>query len=278
MPRRETEFAPAKVNLTLHVTGRRSDGFHLLDSLVNFPRIGDLVEAEVAGDLSLGIDGPYAEGLDLADNLVLAAARLIRPEGRGALIRLTKSLPVASGIGGGSSDAAATLRLLARLWSEALPPMEAVLELGADVPVCLSGRPMRVCGIGEMLTPVGLPPFWLVLCNPGVPLATASVFRALASSENAPMQNCDFQQDFKSFCDFLRSQRNDLEAPAIALAPVVAEVLAALSGLPGCRLARMSGSGATCFGLFSDEAEARDAARALGRAQPDWWVVAAPSG
>lgn len=276
MPPPETEFAPAKVNMTLHVTGRRSDGYHLLDSLVVFPRVGDQVAAEASPDLSLAIDGPFGQELDPPGNLVLAAARLIRRDGLGARLRLTKTLPVASGIGGGSSDAAAALRLLARLWSIALPPADAVLALGADVPVCLAARPARMSGIGEVLAPVDLPSFWLVLCNPGVPLATAPVFRALIGAENPPMTPGESWRDLADFCRFLRDSRNDLEPPAIALAPVIAEVLAALSRCPGCRLARMSGSGATCFGVFDSAADAQEAARALGRAAPGWWVAAAP--
>ena len=188
MPGPAAELAPAKVNLALHVTGRRPDGLHLLDSLVVFPRLGDLVEAEPAADLSLAIDGPFARDLSAgADNLVLRAALLLGRRGRGAALRLTKSLPVASGIGGGSADAAATLRLLARLWQAPLPAPEAVLALGADLPVCLAGRPCRMSGIGERLAPLALPPFWLVLANPGVPLATAAVFAGLASRSNPPL-------------------------------------------------------------------------------------------
>jgi 4-diphosphocytidyl-2-C-methyl-D-erythritol kinase len=276
MPLADTEFAPAKVNLTLHVTGRRSDGYHLLDSLVVFPRIGDQVAAQAAPDLGLAIDGPFGQELDPPGTLVRAGARLNRREGSGARLRLTKTRPVARGIGGGSSDAAATLRMLARLWSVALPPADAVLGLGADVPVCLAARPARMSGIGEVLAPVELPSFWLVLCNPGVPLATAPVFRALKCAENPPMTPGESWRDLADFCHFLRDSRNDLEAPAIALAPVIAEVLAALARCPGCRLARMSGSGATCFGVFGSAAAAQEAARALGRAAPGWWVAAAP--
>ena len=278
MPRREREFAPAKVNLTLHVTGRRPDGYHLLDSLVVFPAVGDRLEAVEARDLTLEIDGPFAGALEPASNLVLAAARLLRPAGRGAAIRLTKALPVAGGIGGGSSDAAAALRLLARLWSVPLPPVEALLALGADLPVCLAARPMRMAGIGEALVPVGMPRFWLVLANPGVPLSTGAVFEALAQRAGPPMPPLDGFDGFEGLCAYLRGQRNDLEPPAVALAPAVAEVLAALAGSPGCPLARMSGSGATCFGIFADEGTARAAADALGRAAPGWWVAAAPVG
>ena len=274
----DAELAPAKVNLALHVTGRRSDGYHLLDSLVVFPALGDLVEAEPAAGLSLTLDGPFARDLGAGpDNLVLRAARLIRPEGQGAAIRLVKSLPVASGIGGGSSDAAAALRLLARLWKVPIPPVELLTALGADVPVCLRTMPQRLQGIGERLTPVRLPPFWVVLANPGFPLSTPEVFAGLAHRHNPPLP--DLPARFASpdaLFAWLRRSRNDLEAPAIALQPAIGRVLDALSAQRGCRLARMSGSGATCFGAFAGAEEALAAANSLRSAEAGWWVVAGP--
>jgi 4-diphosphocytidyl-2-C-methyl-D-erythritol kinase len=270
------ETAPAKVNLALHVTGRRADGYHLLDSLVVFPRLGDRLEAEPARGLSLTLDGPFAIGLGAGDdNLVLRAAELLQPQGRGAALRLTKELPVAAGIGGGSADAAAALRLLARLWSVPLPPRAAVLALGADVPVCLAGRPARMSGIGEHLAPLRLPPFWIVLANPGLPLPTGAVFAGLARTDNPPLPNPPAFADSGALVAWLAATRNDLEPPARALAPPVAVVLAALAAQPGCALARMSGSGATCFGLFAHAAPAREAAAAIARAEPAWWVAAA---
>jgi 4-diphosphocytidyl-2-C-methyl-D-erythritol kinase len=276
----EAELAPAKVNLALHVTGRRPDGYHLLDSLVAFPAIGDRVEAEPAAGLSLTLDGPFARDLGTGpDNLVLRAAQMIRPAGQGAAIRLVKSLPVASGIGGGSSDAAAALRLLARLWKVPLPPAEQLARLGADVPVCLRTMPQRMQGIGERLTPVELPPFWIVLANPGFPVATAAVFAGLARRDNTPLP--DLPDRFASpeaLFAWLGRSRNDLEVPAIALQPSIARVLAALAAQTGCRLARMSGSGATCFGAFAGETMAVAAASALRRGEPGWWVTAAAVG
>jgi 4-diphosphocytidyl-2-C-methyl-D-erythritol kinase len=272
-----SEPAPAKVNLCLHVTGRRSDGYHLLDSLVAFPRIGDLVEAEASRTLSLSVRGPFGHELSVSrDNSVLAAAEALRPAGAGAALRLTKRLPVASGIGGGSADAAATLRLLARMWD--VPPLDdaAVLGLGADVPVCLAGRPCRMTGIGERLAPVALPPFWLVLVNPGQKVSTASVFDRLATRENPGLPEIAGFRRVEDLTGFLRTQRNDLEAPAVEAAPVIADVLSALRSRPGCGLARMSGSGATCFGLFGTEAEATKAAEAVRRSEPVWWIAAAP--
>lgn len=272
-----TELAPAKVNLALHVTGRRPDGYHLLDSLVVFPALGDRLEAEPGSGLSLTIDGPFGSDLDAGPaNLVPRAAALLRT-GQGAALRLTKQLPVASGIGGGSADAAATLRLLSRLWSCPLPSAEAVLALGADVPVCLAGRACRMQGIGETLTPLALPRFWIVLANPGVPVSTGAVFSGLAYRDNPPLEPAAAFADAPALFDWLARQRNDLEPPAVAHVPAIGATLAALRAQPACRLARMSGSGATCFGLFAGEAPALAAADALCRAQPGWWVRAALS-
>jgi 4-diphosphocytidyl-2-C-methyl-D-erythritol kinase len=275
-----SEFAPAKVNLYLHVTGRRADGYHLLDSLAVFPAVGDRLFAAPADALSLSVEGRF--GADLAgeaDNLVLRAARALggTPGGwtKGARIRLEKHLPVASGIGGGSADAAAALRLLCRLWGRpaAAPPValaSIALELGADVPVCLANRPARMGGVGEALTTApGLPPCGMVLINPGVSLATAAVFRARAGGFSAPAELPAFWPDAAAMVGDLARLRNDLEPPAIALCPVIGVVLAALADVPGCLLARMSGSGATCFGLFPDAATAEAAACALAR--PGWW-------
>ncbi len=264
------ERAFAKVNLTLHVTGRRADGYHLLDSLVVFADLGDVVSA--AGTRPLTIAGPFAEGLDEGpDNLVLRAARLfgtdIPP------LRLEKNLPVAAGLGGGSAAAAATLRLLARLQHRPIP-VERAIELGADVPVCLTSAPQRMQGIGEVLASVtGVPEFWLVLVNPGIAVKTENIFATLKTRNNAAMD--PFEWDgLAGFAGFLRRQRNDLQETAIGIASVVGEVLATLAGQEGCALARMSGSGATCFGLFAGHQEAQTAAGAVSRGQPGWWVKA----
>lgn len=270
-----TEFAPAKINLTLHVTGLRADGYHLLDSLVVFVDLGDRVQASLAAASSLRITGPMAAGLDAGpENLVLRAAALI---GVSAELVLEKALPVSSGIGGGSADAAATLRLLSRLSGKPLPDREAITRLGADVPVCLAGRTARMSGVGEALAPVpALPEAWLVLANPLLAVSTPQVFRALARKDNAPMpRDLPRLKSAAELAAFVRMQRNDLEAPARGLAPVIATVTAAISSQPGCLVARMSGSGATCFGLFADGLSASAAARALQSAQPGWWVAAA---
>lgn len=271
--------APAKVNLSLAVTGRREDGYHELDSLVVFAEAADLVTAEPAETLTLAVEGPFAAALESeADNLVLRAARLFGAE-QGARLTLTKNLPVAAGLGGGSSDAAAALRLLAELWELPLPLAPAVAlgtNLGADLPVCLGARPARVGGIGEVVLPVELPDFALLLVNPGFPLSTAEVFRAYASAAGAASAEpppCPPRfADLHALLDHLLAVPNDLEAPARALQPEVGEVLEALALSDGCLLARMSGSGPTCFGLFAKEAEARTAGENISSAQPGWWV------
>lgn len=262
--------APAKVNLTLHVTGRRADGYHLLDSLVVFADLSDRVRVRPAAGSSLRVRGPMAAGVPSGpDNLVLKAAALM---GVSAEIELEKHLPAAGGIGGGSSDAAATLRALVELTGRAVPAD--VLALGADVPVCMVPRPARMRGIGETVAPVaGLPPLDAVLVNPGVAVSTPQVFAGLARRENPAMPDpLPCFADAQALTDWLATQRNDLEPPARALAPEVNVALAALATAPGCRLARMSGSGATCFGLFADRAAALNAAQALAR--PAWWVRA----
>jgi 4-diphosphocytidyl-2-C-methyl-D-erythritol kinase len=268
-----TEAAPAKVNLFLHVTGRRSDGYHELDSLVVFAGAADQLRAEPAEALSLTLRGPFGATLDAEpDNLVLRAARALAvAAGRDLRVRLTleKNLPVASGIGGGSADAAACLRLLGRLWN-VTPSPELAISLGADVPVCLAARPSRMTGVGERLAaaPV-LPDCGMVLVNPGVALRTADVFRARGGGFSATAELPDGWPDAASMAADLFALGNDLEPPAIGLCPAIGDVLAALRAAPGCLLARMSGSGATCFGLFAGPGESAEAAEALRR--PGWW-------
>ncbi|WP_102109053.1 4-(cytidine 5'-diphospho)-2-C-methyl-D-erythritol kinase [Oceaniglobus roseus] len=266
-------FAPAKINLTLHVTGQRADGYHLLDSLVVFAGVGDTVSARPDDTLSLTIDGPYGAGLSAdPDNLVLRAARAFGG-GQGVALHLTKRLPVASGIGGGSADAAATLRLLSNLWDCPLPDEAAILALGADVPVCLRGAPVRMAGTGEILSDVPpIPPFDLLLVNPSVAVSTPAVFRALATKTNPGMGALPEWGSLAAFADWLAAQRNDLLRPAVSLAPVLTEALDLIRGT-GALFAGMSGSGATCFGIFPTGA-ATGAEAAIRAARPDWWSVA----
>jgi 4-diphosphocytidyl-2-C-methyl-D-erythritol kinase len=277
VPASLTEPAPAKVNLFLHIVGRRVDGYHLLDSLAVFTEAGDVLQAAEADALSLRLEGPFAGGLAAElDNLVLRAARALAAEtgiaARGRLV-LQKNLPVASGIGGGSADAAAALRLLCRLW-RTTPDADALARiaagLGADVPVCLASRAARMGGIGEHLDPApSLPDCGIVLVNPGAPLATADVFRTRQDGWSPAALLPGTWSDTAAMAADLGALRNDLEPAAINLQPVIGDVLGALSGVAGCLLARMSGSGATCFGLFADAGAAARAAEDLRR--PGWW-------
>ncbi len=268
-----TAFAPAKVNLALHVVGRRADGYHLLDSLVVFAEIGDTVTARTAESLSMTVSGPNAEGVPVdASNLMMKAARLLDPS-RGATLHLEKRLPPASGIGGGSSDASATLRALSVLWDMPEPSPQTTLPLGADLPVCMVGAPTRMEGIGDVLTPVsGLPPLHMVLANPRVGVATPDVFKRLRSRDNPGLDPVPAS----GFVDWLSAQRNDLEAPAVEALPQIADGLAALRATDGCLLARMSGSGATCFGLYETAAEAEVAVASFRVAHPRWWAASGP--
>ena len=279
-----TVFAPAKINLYLHVTGRRDDGYHSLDSLVVFADAGDQLAAAPASSLTLEIDGPFAGGLPGDDrNLVLAAARALAPEAgaakhKGARLRLTKALPVASGIGGGSADAAAALVALDRLWGLGLGAArlrEIGLGLGADVPMCIDSRPAFAGGIGERLeAPPALPGFHLALVNPGASLSTPAVFKTRGGPFSAPARFAKAPADAAQLAALLGARSNDLEKAAMALAPAINQVLAGLRAQPGCLLARMSGSGATCFGLFAEAGAAKTAARTL--AHTGWWT--APAG
>lgn len=269
-------FAPAKINLTLHVTGRRTDGYHLLDSLVVFADVGDTIRVAPSDTLSLTIDGPEAAGLQVDDdnNLVLRAARFLSRD-HGAAITLAKRLPVASGIGGGSADAAATLRALARLWDMPVPAPETATSLGADVPVCLTGHSTRMRGIGDDLTAVpDLPKLDILLVNPRVSVSTPDIFSALNSRTNPAMPDrLPAWKDAKDLASWLATQRNDLTAPAIQMQPAIATVLDALHSTD-CLAHGMSGSGATCYALFPPNAA--EAARAqLSAAHPGWWCEAA---
>jgi 4-diphosphocytidyl-2-C-methyl-D-erythritol kinase len=271
----DSEFAPAKINLYLHVVGRREDGYHLLDSLVVFATVGDRVTVSAADGLSLSVTGRFAAGLrGDGDNLVLRAAHALAAHAgvrAGGKLVLEKNLPVASGIGGGSADAAATLRLLCRFWG--FEPARGDLQrvargLGADVPVCLDSRPALMSGIGEILAPApALPDIGLVLINPGVAVSTPSVFRARTGPFSEPAA---FDEREDNLAASLHATRNDLAAPACLLAPAIGDALRTLAAIPGCLLARMSGSGATCFGLFDTRVAAEDAAKAVIR--DEWWV------
>ncbi|SMC65580.1 4-diphosphocytidyl-2-C-methyl-D-erythritol kinase [Primorskyibacter flagellatus] len=262
-------FAPAKINLTLHVTGRRPDGYHLLDSLVVFGDVGDRLRLTPEPEMVLDVTGPFAAGVPVdRRNLIWHAAEAVGWTGR---IELEKRLPHGAGLGGGSADAAAVLRSLCGADAAKVIGLDTALALGADVPVCLTPIPQRMQGIGERLRLVSpVPVLNLVLVNPGVQVATPEVFRALAQRENPEMPHCDGWTCEAQFINWLTRQRNDLEQPACDLAPAIRVALDALSG---SLLARMSGSGATCFGIYETPAQAHETASEIAARHPDWWVV-----
>ena len=310
------ERARAKVNLSLEVRGRLPNGYHALESLVVFADIGDRLTASAPGEgagaagaagadhITLELSGPFSAALtpsasapipapisERADNnLVLKAARMLQIEAGataagGARLSLEKNLPVAAGLGGGSADAAATLRALARLWHIDIPASHLhrlAQSLGADVLVCLASEPVLMSGIGERLSPLAaLPSFWMVLANPGVPVPTGSVFAKLDAAplaEPPPPQKLAGFNDLDELIVWLAVHGNDLQAPALGLAPEIGPVLAALRHTDGCLLARMSGSGASCFGLYADRVDAQNAAVSLASAHAHWWVAATPAG
>ncbi len=276
-----SEAAPAKINLFLHVGDCCADGFHSLQSLAVFTSLGDVLAMEKAADLSLSVEGPFADGLEgEVDNLVLRAARSLLGDGapgnRGARLTLTKNLPVASGIGGGSADAAAALRGLAKLWNTGDRNLHDIAAtIGSDVPVCVDSVATFMEGRGEILRAVqSMPLVPMLLVNPGVPVSTRDVFAALETRSGVAMTLPGGHfQDTADLLRFLDSTRNDLEVPATRLQPVIGEVLKAIAALPGALLARMSGSGATCFGIFADGDCCQRATRVLKEAAPGWWVA-----
>lgn len=281
------DIAWAKVNLTLSVLGRRVDGFHEVESLVAFAGFGDTVEFAPGGPLDVAVEGPFAGAL-CGDNLILQAAdaaKAIAPGLRLGRFRLVKLLPVAAGLGGGSGDAAAALRLIARaneaVFTAAMAA-EIAPKLGSDVSVCLESRPALITGRGENVSAArGFPACGVLLANPGVPLATAAVYaelgtQPLASPPDAPVPP-DFAGDFEMLLGYIAPRGNDLERPALRLAPVISQVLDRLRALES-RFIRMSGSGPTCFALFATEREAHGAATALAQIEPNWWIAAGALG
>jgi 4-diphosphocytidyl-2-C-methyl-D-erythritol kinase len=297
VPAALVEKAPGKINLTLRVIGRRPDGYHEIESLVAFAGVADVLGFTPGRILALAVSGPTAAASGkIADNLVLKAAHALVERVVGLKLGrfvLSKRLPVAAGLGSGSSDAAAALRLLAhanRLARDDPRVMQAARETGADVPVCLDPRPRLMRGVGDILSdPLRLPPLPAVLANPGIAVATKDVFaelRLAPSITNAggPAAMVEMPGSVKTEVGWggkqaalaaaLAMDRNDLEQPAIALEPVIADVLAALRQLQGCQVARMSGSGATCFGLFESARQATAAARSLRAEHPSWWIRA----
>lgn len=281
------EYAPAKVNLTLRVGSRRDDGYHNIESLVVFAQARDRVSLVRGEPLSLSLRGPATEAMGAVDdNLILKAAHALSAEIKGlnfGRFELIKELPAAAGLGGGSADAAAALRLLARANELPLDDqrlLAAARATGADVPVCLHPRPRVMRGFGNLLSePLRLPSLQAVLVHPGVPLSTKDVFAAFDALVEAPSlpTSTDIPKSAEGLLAYLQTRGNDLEVAAVSLQPVIERVLLTLRELPGCSLARMSGSGAACFGLF-DRGSAAGAARAIKAKQPHWWVCATALG
>lgn len=281
------QLAPAKVNLALHVTHRRPDGYHDLESLVVFADVADELHARPASADSLSVSGPFASSLGVGEsNLVsraVAAFRARWPDAveTGLALHLTKNLPVAAGIGGGSADAAAALRLMSTMSNESILLGELTsmaASLGADVPACLVSTPLLARGVGEVLAPLPeFPACHIVLVNPMVPLATADVFRRLRAHDNYPLPELPSPLTRPAQLGiWLAETRNDLQPPAVKLVPVIGDIVAQLAETQGCMLARMSGSGATVFGLFGSSGQAHQAAQVMRAAHPDHWVAAAP--
>lgn len=281
------ESAPAKINLALHVTGRRADGYHELESLVVFAEVADELEAMPAKADTLRVTGPFAAAIGGSDaNLVtraIAGFRARWPEhvATGLSVELRKNLPVAAGLGGGSADAAAALRLMASLGLGKIPfakLLDLALTLGADVPACLISRPTEIRGVGEIITPLhSFPACHVVLVNPLVPVVTADVFRRLENRDNSPLPALPQPLTRPAQLGiWLAETRNDLEPPAISLLGVIGELIVKMAGIEGCMLARMSGSGGTVFGLFGSGAQAHQAAHDLRARWPGYWVAAAP--
>jgi 4-diphosphocytidyl-2-C-methyl-D-erythritol kinase len=275
--------AAAKINLALHVVGRRENSYHELDTVAVFADIADVVEVSPADVLCLSISGRFAAHAPAdEENIVLRAARRLLEEsgaGKGAAIRLEKNLPAGTGFGGGSADAAAVLHALNKLWGLSLDAAELnaiSAPIGADIPMCLAGRALRARGIGEGIDPIeGWPPLPLVLVWPGRPVSTAAVFGALTRRDNAPLPEPRAASTPAELAEWLSACRNDLEAPALEAAPEIGQALSALRETPGCLLARMSGSGSGCFALYAGMTEAQSAAAQVSAAHPEWWVRAA---
>lgn len=274
--------APAKINLYLHITGKRPDGYHLLDSLAVFAEFGDKLEFEPAEKLSLAMYGSQAENLagDIKDNLIIKAARLLHSHtgcGAGARIALHKHIPVGAGLGGGSSDAAATLKGLVKLWNLSIDDAalyQMAAQLGSDVPVCLGQQAARMEGVGEIVTPVDGPEGWLLLVNPNIHLTTAAVFHHFNGPFSEPAIWPEQFDDIRQSAKFLSSCHNALQDTAMMLVPSIAQILTEIEETPGCLLARMTGSGATCFGLYEHANEAMLAEQELAKEHPTWWCKA----
>lgn len=275
--------APAKINLYLHVLGRRPDGYHILDSLITFVNLYDILEIEAADDLVLTIDGPFGSGLSSGeDNLIIKAANILSNASgvkKGANIKLTKNLPIASGMGAGSSDAVATFKALSKLWGLSLSSddlCEIALDIGAELPFFITGKSAIVSSIGEYIEPIDLPKLDILLVNPGIPVLTAQIFNNFAKKadklEKSPIKWENKYSNKNDLINFLLQTKNDLKESAIDSVPQIGAVIKELEAQEGCLFANMSGSGATCFGIFDNAKQAEEAKDAISQKYPDWWV------
>ncbi len=265
-----------KVNLNLHIIGKRADGYHNLDSLVAFPEIGDEILVSPSNSINLKITGKSKKELNEKENLILKAIKLLKNRKMGADIHLIKETPISAGLGGGSSNAAVSLKLLSKLWNVPLPSINELVLLGADIPVCMDWRLQRMQGIGEKNSFVASPDsLWIVLLNNGDRVPTSTVFQGLAQNEFSGLVNVPRLNEKNNLIKFLKSTRNDLEKSAIKNYPAINDLINSLNLTSGCLVARMSGSGSTCFGLYEKKEEAEKAKKHLLIKFPNAWIKVA---
>ena len=265
-----------KVNLYLHIIGKRADGYHNLDSLVAFPEIGDEILVSPSNSINLKITGKFKKELNKKENLILKAIKLLKNRKMGADIHLIKDTPISAGLGGGSSNAAVTLKLLSKLWNVPLPPINELVLLGADIPVCMDWRLQRMQGIGEKNSFVVSPDsLWIVLLNNGDRVPTNTVFQSVTQNEFSGLVNVPRLNEKNILIKFLKSTRNDLEKSAIKNYPAINDLINSLNLTSGCLVARMSGSGSTCFGLYEKKHEAEKAKKHLFNKFPNAWIKVA---
>ena len=265
-----------KVNLYLHIIGKRADGYHNLDSLVAFPEIGDEILVSPSNSINLKITGKFKKELNKKENLILKAIKLLKNRKMGADIHLIKETPISAGLGGGSSNAAVTLKLLSKLWNVPLPPINELVLLGADIPVCMDWRLQRMQGIGEKNSFVVSPgSLWIVLLNNGDRVPTSTVFQSVTQNEFSGLVNVPRLNEKNILIKFLKSTGNDLERAAIKNFPIIDYLINSLNLTSGCLVARMSGSGSTCFGLYEKKDEAEKAKKHLLNKFPNAWIKVA---
>ena len=271
--RKLNSLSRVKVNLYLHVIGKRADGYHFLDSLVAFPNIGDKIEVSSSKSINLKITGRLKKELNTKDNLILKATKLLKNKNMGADIHLKKNTPISAGLGGGSSNAAVALKLLSKIWDVPLPSNNDLVLLGADIPVCMDWRLQRMQGIGEKISLIDSPEFlWIVLLNNGDKVPTDIIFNDISQNDFSDIVNIPKLKDKKVLIQFLKSTGNDLETPAIKMYPIIKTLIDSIYKTSGCLISRMSGSGSTCFGLYEKKFEAEQAKKKLMYKFPKAWI------